>query len=335
MEQISGSQQLEGSQPKSLSIIMGTFRGIAPLCLVIGGVTASYGQSFLTNGLIAHYPFNGNANDASGNGYHLLNYGATYGPDQFANGNSAAYFNPGASRPPTGNLYDTFGGQYMLFPTNALLDNLTAFSISLWIRSGPFLPPAFGNGAAGFLLRKTGVINFYQQGNSPQLFAFGTGSGWGVDMLNTTNGISTNGVWVHLTMTGGPNGGSFYVNGKLAVTTTNTVSPLSSQYRMGLGPYYNGAVDNLRFYNRILSSREVASLSYYESKKNVQFVKMYSLDFDGLAIGTNYQLQVSTNLLSWTNWGTPFTATTESYTNAVPIQRVDDWGKIFFRLNAQ
>ena len=39
--------------------------------LLIVGVLISLNtnaQTFLTNGLIAYYPFNGNANDASGNG---------------------------------------------------------------------------------------------------------------------------------------------------------------------------------------------------------------------------------------------------------------------------
>ena len=40
------------------------------LCIILGlglAITAS-SQSFLTNGLVAYYPFSGNANDASGNG---------------------------------------------------------------------------------------------------------------------------------------------------------------------------------------------------------------------------------------------------------------------------
>ena len=38
------------------------------LVLGLGLASTGYSQSFLTNGLVAYYPFNGNANDASGNG---------------------------------------------------------------------------------------------------------------------------------------------------------------------------------------------------------------------------------------------------------------------------
>jgi len=43
-------------------------------------------------GLIAHYPFRGNANDASGNGHHGVVYGATLTIDRFGNPNNAYHF---------------------------------------------------------------------------------------------------------------------------------------------------------------------------------------------------------------------------------------------------
>src|ERR1017187_5394463 len=52
-----------------------------------------YSQSFLTNGLVAYYPFNGNANDASGNGNNGTVYGATLTTDRFGISNSAYCFN--------------------------------------------------------------------------------------------------------------------------------------------------------------------------------------------------------------------------------------------------
>ena len=42
--------------------------------------------------LIAHYPYNGNANDESGNGYHGTVHGASLTTDQNGNSNSAYYF---------------------------------------------------------------------------------------------------------------------------------------------------------------------------------------------------------------------------------------------------
>ena len=44
-------------------------------------------------GLVAHYPFNGNANDESGNGNNGIVYGATLTVDRFGNTNKAYDFN--------------------------------------------------------------------------------------------------------------------------------------------------------------------------------------------------------------------------------------------------
>ena len=49
--------------------IIKSARTLALLFIVGFGLTINgYSQSFLTNGLVAHYPFSGNALDASGNG---------------------------------------------------------------------------------------------------------------------------------------------------------------------------------------------------------------------------------------------------------------------------
>src|SRR5262245_58673818 len=44
------------------------------------------------NGLVAWYPFTGNANDSSGNGYHGTVLGPTLTTDRFGNANSAYNF---------------------------------------------------------------------------------------------------------------------------------------------------------------------------------------------------------------------------------------------------
>ena len=64
--------------------------------LLILIVATSYAQvpSYVpTNGLVAYYPFNGNANDVSGNGNNGTVNGATLTTDRFGNANSAFSFN--------------------------------------------------------------------------------------------------------------------------------------------------------------------------------------------------------------------------------------------------
>ena len=46
----------------------------------------------LSDGVVAYYPFNNNANDESGNGNHGTVQGATLAEDRFGNTNSAYYF---------------------------------------------------------------------------------------------------------------------------------------------------------------------------------------------------------------------------------------------------
>jgi gliding motility-associated-like protein len=51
------------------------------------------GQVNLSQGLVAHYPFNGNANDVSGNGFHgTMQNGVTFVPDRTGIPNSAVHF---------------------------------------------------------------------------------------------------------------------------------------------------------------------------------------------------------------------------------------------------
>jgi len=58
-----------------------------------GGTTYGSDQTFTTlSGLVAYYPFNGSANDLSGNNIHGTVYGATPAIDRFGNTNSAYYF---------------------------------------------------------------------------------------------------------------------------------------------------------------------------------------------------------------------------------------------------
>src|ERR1039457_6976406 len=68
--------------------------------LIVGlGLTVNgYSQSFLTNGLVAYYPFSGNANDASGNGHNGVVIGTSISPttNQLGVLNRALHFGGGS-----------------------------------------------------------------------------------------------------------------------------------------------------------------------------------------------------------------------------------------------
>jgi hypothetical protein len=99
-----------------------------------------------------------------------------------------------------------------------------------------------------------------------------------------------------------------------------------------LGAYvFHGVLDDIRIYNRALSSNEVSQLYALESAPILNIRQAVYVDSSNLWVGTNYQLQVSTDLNTWTNSGTPFTATNSSW-RSPNYWDVDNWGSLFFRL---
>src|SRR5437879_4130564 len=60
--------------------------------LALGVLFQAQAQSWLTNGLVAYYPFNGNANDESANGRNGIVQGATLATDRFGVPSSAYRF---------------------------------------------------------------------------------------------------------------------------------------------------------------------------------------------------------------------------------------------------
>ena len=65
---------------------------LSSFLLCIWGVTELSAQ-IPTENLVAHYPFDGNANDITGNGYDAVNTNALLTTDRFGSENSAYEFN--------------------------------------------------------------------------------------------------------------------------------------------------------------------------------------------------------------------------------------------------
>ena len=78
-----------------------------------------------TNGLVAYYPFNGNANDESGSGNNGTVNGATLTTDRFGNPNSAYLFN-GINN-------------YIIIP-NVIINPNSSGTISLWFNLNNLYP---------------------------------------------------------------------------------------------------------------------------------------------------------------------------------------------------
>jgi len=197
----------------------------------------------LTTGLVAYYPFNGNANDESGNGNNGTVYGATLTTDRFGNKNSAYNFD------------GAFDYIKMQIPASG-----GSFSISYWINF-EFQPSRewiltlgvpYSEGGFHFLLNKNGVtqFGFYNSGQNS------------FDM-------TSNKVWTHIVTIYDQHAStiSTYINS--AFTKADTASGSISNSDLYIGKpqggwsgesYYKGIFDDLRIYNRVLSESEIKQL---------------------------------------------------------------------------
>jgi len=81
------------------------------------------------NGLVAWYPFTGNAIDSSGNGYNGTVYGATLTTDRFGNPNSAYFFGEVTNPYNSGSLLPN----YIKIP-NLHEDSILSYTISGWFK---------------------------------------------------------------------------------------------------------------------------------------------------------------------------------------------------------
>jgi len=211
-----------------------------------------------TDSLVGYWPFNGNANDESGNGHNGTVNGAILSTDRFGNTNSA---------------YRLDGiNDFIEMPFSTQFNTgLSSFSVSLWFYK-----------SSSSMVNYTGLINQATKGihTGWQLCVFNDGliyqsaknSSFYVDPI--TPSIS-NYLWHHLVFVVDRSNNviSFYLDGILFITENNTNISVNIDNGSNLifgrereantNMYYNGSMDDLRFYKKVLAPNEISSL-YYE-----------------------------------------------------------------------
>jgi hypothetical protein len=287
-------------------------------------------QSWLTNGLIAYYPFNGNANDASGNGFNGTVYGATLSTNRFGYTNQAYLFGGPSA--------------YITVPFSSTVFS-NDFTTSVWFKANDY-----ANGFPTLLYEENQSLTLQIGGLacgcsgpghlvSYSAYAAATFS-WFLDRAQQT----PIGTYCQVVITKAGTNVTMYLNSQVAVTgfvsnpTTqpgNTLWIGRSQTEDVPGAYvFHGTLDDIRIYNRALSSNEVAQLYAIESAPIVNVRKAVYLDSSNLWTGSNYQVQASSDLINWTNQGSVFTAT-NSYWRSTNYWDVANWNQLFFRLQLQ
>ena len=212
--------------------------------------------STASNGLVAYYPFNGNAGDSSGFGNHGTVYGATLTTGRNGISNTAYYFD-GTSNKITVSASASIQPQYKL-------------TLAAWIQ-----PDAKSSAGWATVLTKR-----YSPGTDPyNSYALSTYNNdkWEFDLSNGTTGsqktakahTSTpyNAGWIFLSATYDSTQAKLYVNGVLDTTISFTGSIGYSTNDLvigyttsGVNDYYKGRIDEIRVYNRDLSQAEILQL---------------------------------------------------------------------------
>ena len=304
----------------------------ATLILTFGVMFHAQGQSWLTNGLAAYYPFNGNANDASGSGNHGTVTAAALTVDRLGNPNSAYAFDGVSS--------------FITVPDSPSLRIANDITVVCWLKfSQTNLDVRFvGKGAdCG---RNYGLWGLWKSGfwMFQQFPPEGGCVGCQENTASTVPAVQI-GRWYQMVGVRSGNVSRLYLDGILleyadahpencSASTYTGNEPLiigAPGYASPLLNFMQGSLDEIRIYNRALSSNEVAQLYAIESGPRVDLIKAVKPSFSNLTLGTNYQLQLSGNLNTWTNQGSTFTATNTSMVYQ-QYWDVDNWDKLFFRL---
>jgi len=201
-----------------------------------------------TGNLVAHYPFNGNADDASGNDHHGTVYGATLSTDRFGNPQGAYHFNASEH-------------DYIQVPDHADLQITNNLSISVWMKHGSIAGQfedivMKGNDSYGFQ---------FNSGSHEVLFHLKQGGGsW--RNLNSLHTPVTD-EWFHVAGTYDGITQRVFVNGvqtnsaNWSGSISSNTAPLDVGFMVAAdNSWYNGDLDDFRVYSRVLSADEVMQL---------------------------------------------------------------------------
>ena len=270
-----------------------------------------------TNGLVAAYFFNGNANDLSGNGSNGTVSNATLTTDRNGNANSAYSFNGTSSNISLG--IDT--------AVNSIFNN---FSISYWINkidSNQGLVIGSGSTQAG------GSHRFLSRVIKNVQVSFISGTIW-YDAITSNNSIQLN-QWQNVIYVRNGATATIYINGVSILTTSvsgnsmpNPTSPYATT-KIGSGfnnaEYFNGKIDDIGIWNRALTSQEIYNI-YHACSDSISTQPTDQYGFKGtnktfsfVHSGTNVNYQWQTNPLNFgwlnlSNSGQYSNTTTNSFT---------------------
>jgi hypothetical protein len=289
---------------------------------ILGLATITFGQtvpSFVpSNGLVGWWPFNGNANDESGNGNDGVAFGATLSNDRFGLPNKS---------------YDFSGSNWISIDHNSLLNFNSTFTISAWCKANSIYPvPGY---PATILSKHTW--------GSPSGYVFSIGGTTPNDVPTPNEGrinfqaspnynfttspqsnasIVSSGQWYNLVITYSGTSGllKYFINGELvdsisinfdANINSNSlvIGALSYDGFNGGTHFFNGKIDDIGIWNRILTQTEIytmfnTSLTVINPQNNSNTIKVFpnpagdhiTIDYGNFATINGYQLKIQNSI---------------------------------------
>ena len=207
------------------------------------------------SGLVAFYPFNGNANDESGKGNHGINYGATLTTDRFGRVNNAYSFNH----------------TYIEIPNSASLQSPSnSLTLAFWININQW-----DNNTAGIMAKSnTGSLGqFGSFISTTPYIQFDLGGQYA--RITRFFGLNT---WYFVCLKWTGQRAILYLNGDAydSVSFTGAMSPdnnplILGKHSPGILRYLLGKLDDIRIYNRSLTAAEIQML-YLETNLDINVI---------------------------------------------------------------
>ena len=222
-----------------------------------------------TNGLVAWWPFNGNANDESGNGNNGLAVGPTLTTNRTGESNSAY-------------LFDGTNDYINISPALSELNSLSEITISTWIYKdgaglGTYFSHWIDNGQPSTPIGITQAINSSDKFTVAMIGGQQTSSQSSIS-LNNWNNITL--VYNGSNLTGSKL--KLYVNGVFIENMPDTNIPLKSgmvanrtyiganaafpdNFNNSIYQYFKGKIDDVAIWNRGLTTEEISKI--YKGEK--------------------------------------------------------------------
>ncbi len=190
-----------------------------------------------SSGLVGYWPFNGNANDESGNGNNGVVHGATLTPDRNGNTNSAYSFDGVDDNIGLGNFF-----------------NYTSFSISMWVK------PGNQNGHAVI------IDNNHASSNNWVFQTISNFANNGYNFINSNEVLLSTFNWNHVTLSYSSGVVRVYLNANLVSETqwplnyNNSPSLFLGYWQAANARFWKGDMDDIGIWNRALTQQEISNL---------------------------------------------------------------------------